>query len=101
MKSLKKILLVFVLFIIYIFLLATGSVSQNAINVSVIQETTVIPLGNIAGIKLYTNGVLVVGMTPIDKVKPYEEIDIKEGDRITKVNDNIVNNTEELIRTNK
>lgn len=101
MKSFKKILLVFVLFIIYIFLLATGSVSQNAINVSVIQETTVIPLGNIAGIKLYTNGVLVVGMTPIDKVKPYEEIDIKEGDRITKVNDNIVNNTEELIRTNK
>ena len=101
MKSLKKILLVFVLFIIYIFLLATGSVSQNAINVSVIQETTVIPLGNIAGLKLYTNGVLVVGMTPINKVKPYEEIDIKEGDRITKINDNIVNNTEELIRTNK
>ena len=46
-----------------------------------------IPVGNIAGIKLYTNGVLVVGMSEIEgmdnkKYKPYENTGIKEGDRI-------------------
>ena len=30
------------------------------IDVSVLPKTTVIPVGNIAGVKLYTNGVLVV-----------------------------------------
>ena len=32
------------------------------VDVSVLPRTTVIPVGNIAGVKLYTNGVLVVGM---------------------------------------
>ena len=33
------------------------------INIDVLPKTTVIPVGNIAGIKLYTSGVLVVGMS--------------------------------------
>ena len=35
------------------------------INIDVLPKTTVIPVGNIAGIKLYTSGVLVVGMSEI------------------------------------
>lgn len=61
-----------------------------------------IPVGNIAGIKLYTNGVLVVGMSEIEgmdnkKYKPYENTGIKEGDRIISVNSSNIQNTEELI----
>ena len=33
------------------------------IEVDVLPRTTVIPVGNIAGVKLYTSGVLVVGMS--------------------------------------
>ena len=49
----------------------------KSINVSVLPRTKVIPVGNIAGVKLYTSGVLVVGMSEIEgkdnKIyKPYE-----------------------------
>ena len=47
------------------------------VEVSVLPKTKVIPVGSIAGVKLYTNGVLVVGMSEIEgkdskKYKPYE-----------------------------
>ena len=53
------------------------------INVDVLPKTTVIPVGSIAGIKLYTSGVLVVGMSEIQgidnkKYKPYENTGIEE-----------------------
>lgn len=72
------------------------------INVSVLSRTKVIPVGNIAGVKLYTSGVLVVGMSEIEgkdnKVyKPYENTGIKEGDTITKINDKYISSTDDLI----
>lgn len=74
----------------------------KSVDVSVLPKTTVIPLGNIAGVKLYTNGVLVVGMSEIEgedskTYKPYENTGIEEGDTIVKVNDNLVSSTEDLI----
>lgn len=74
------------------------------VNVDVLEKTTVIPVGNIAGIKLYTSGVLVVGMSEIEgidnkKYKPYEQTGIEEGDRIIAVNNNKITTTEELIKT--
>ncbi len=71
------------------------------INVEVIPTTKVIPVGSIAGLKLYTSGVLVVGMTEIqgiDNIKytPYENTEIKEGDTIIKVNNITINSTEDL-----
>ena len=53
------------------------------VEVSVLPKTKVIPVGNIAGVKLYTSGVLVVGMSEIEgndnkKYKPYEIT--KDGD---------------------
>lgn len=72
------------------------------IDVSVLPRTTVIPVGNIAGVKLYTNGVLVVGMSEIEgedskTYKPYENSGIEEGDTIVKVNDTIIYSTDDLI----
>ena len=43
-----------------------NNISLKNIDVDVIPKTKVIPLGNIAGVKLYTNGVLVVGMSEIE-----------------------------------
>ena len=68
MKTLKKITLIFVLFFIYVFILSknyvpeTIAVKGEYVKISDIQ---VIPIGEIVGIKLYTNGVLVVGTSGI------------------------------------
>ena len=67
------------------------------IEVSVLDKTTVIPVGKIAGIKLYTKGVLVVGMSEIEGQKPYEDSNIQEGDIITNINEYEIENTTELI----
>lgn len=73
------------------------------IDINVIEKTSVIPIGELAGIKLYTEGVLVVGMSEIEgkdknKYKPYINSGIEEGDIITAVNNNKVNSTTELVQ---
>ena len=73
------------------------------INIDVLPKTKVIPIGSVAGIKLYTNGVLVVGMSEIQgmdnkKYKPYENTGIQEGDRIIAVNNTDIENTEDLMK---
>ena len=73
------------------------------VDVDVLPKTKVIPVGNIAGIKLYTSGVLVVGMSEIEgidnkKYKPYENTGIQEGDRIIAINNKNIGNTEDLIK---
>lgn len=72
------------------------------VDVDVLPKTTVIPVGSIAGIKLYTSGVLVVGMSEIQgidnkKYKPYENTGIEEGDKIVSINNHKIETTEELI----
>lgn len=105
MKTLKKIIFIFVLFFIYVFALSrsylpeTIAVKGEEIKIS---DLEVIPIGEVVGIKLYTNGVLVVGTSGIESIdgttyKPYENTEIREGDSIISVNDTIINNTEELI----
>lgn len=74
------------------------------VDVNVLPKTKVIPVGNIAGVKLYTSGVLVVGMSEIEghdnrKYKPYENTGIKEGDTITQINDEWISSKDELIQT--
>ena len=81
-----------------------NNISIKNVDVSVLPKTTVIPVGNIAGVKLYTSGVLVVGMSEIEgsdnkKYKPYENSGIEEGDTIIKVNETEINSTEELVET--
>lgn len=79
-----------------------GGIKVKNVNVSVIPKTTVIPLGTAIGMKLYTKGVLVVGMSQIstisnEKTKPYENSGIEQGDMIVAVNNKKVSTTEELI----
>ncbi len=71
------------------------------INVNIIENTEVVPLGGVIGVKLYTNGVLVVGMSEIsgkdsNKYKPYEGTGIEEGDVIIKINETEITCTNEL-----
>lgn len=71
--------------------------SVKNIDVDVIPNTKVIPMGNAIGMKLYTDGVLVVGMSEIEGKKPYESSGIKEGDRIIQINQNQIDNTDDLM----
>lgn len=67
------------------------------VTVNVIPKTSVIPLGKAIGMKMYTEGVLVVGMTEIEGKKPYENSGIETGDKIIEINNQEINNTDELI----
>lgn len=74
----------------------------KTIETNIIPTTKVVPVGSLVGLKLYTEGVLVVGMSEIkgedNKIyKPYEEAGIEQGDSIIKINDIEINSTEELI----
>lgn len=75
------------------------SLALKELTVNVIPKTKVIPLGNAIGLKLYTEGVLVVGMSEIEGKKPYENTGIEEGDRIIEVNNVALKSTKDLIET--
>ena len=79
-----------------------GKIPVKEVSISVLPRTTVIPVGTVAGVKLYTNGVLVVGMTEVQgidniKYKPYENSGIKEGDMIISVEEQEISNTVDLV----
>lgn len=76
--------------------------SIKTIQANIIPQTTVIPVGYTVGLKLYTDGVLVVGMSEIEttnniKVKPYEGSEIKEGDRIIEIDNKAITCTSDLV----
>ena len=68
------------------------------LSVNVIPKTSVVPVGKAIGMKLYTDGVLVVGMSEIEGKRPYENTGIQEGDRIIQINENTIGNTTELMQ---
>ena len=79
-----------------------GGIKVKEVSVDVISNTKVVPLGTAIGMKLYTKGVLVVGMTEINtdnnkKEKPYENSGIEEGDTIIQINDKEISSTNQLI----
>lgn len=72
------------------------------VTVDIIKDIKVIPVGQISGLKLYSNNILVVGLSQIKgednlKHKPYLDSGIREGDRIIRVNQKEVTNIDELI----
>ena len=71
--------------------------SVKDVTVNVIPKTTVIPIGKAIGMKLYTEGVLVVGMSEIEGKKPYENSGIETGDKIIEIDNTEIDNTDELI----
>ena len=81
-----------------------GKIPIKDVSVSVLPRTTVIPVGTVAGVKLYTSGVLVVGMTEVQgmdniKYKPYENSGIKEGDMIVSIEEQEISNTVDLVNS--
>ena len=73
------------------------------VTVDVIPKTKVVPVGATIGLKLYTKGVLVVGVSEVEtnyntKQEPYANSGIKEGDTILSVNEEKVSSTEELVK---
>ena len=99
----KKIIAIFtiILFFNYTFVLSINS-KEFYQNVNSNAQRTVNPIGRTIGLKLYTDGALVVGMSEIDgidgnKHKPYENSGIKEGDMIKSINGKPITNAEELI----
>ena len=77
-------------------------IKVKEISVDILEEIEVVPLGGIIGMKLYTKGVLVVGMSEIygedNRIyKPYENAGIKEGDTIIKIDDEEIFSTEDLV----
>lgn len=82
--------------------LKLGNINVKEITVNVIPNKVVIPGGETIGLKLYTNGVLVVGMSEIEgidneKYKPYENSGIEEGDMIVKIDNKAITCTADLI----
>lgn len=83
--------------------LKLGNINVKDITVNVIPNKVIIPGGETIGLKLYTNGVLVVGMSEIEgidsiKYKPYENSGIEEGDMIVKIDDKTITCTADLIQ---
>lgn len=80
-----------------------GKINLKNISVNKIKNTQVVPVGKIIGLKMYTNGVLVVGMSEVEDYQnilnnSYEDSDIKSGDTILKIDEENVENIEELKR---
>lgn len=76
----------------------------KTVDVAVIPKTYVIPSGEAIGVKLYTDGVLVVGISDVKDgngkiFQPARVAGIEIGDRIMAVNGKILDNTDDF--TNK
>lgn len=108
MRSLKKNVNKKIIWIIILFLFinytwvasyTSGTYARN-VNNNITRKVNVI--GRTIGLKLYTDGILVAGMSEVDgedgnKYKPYQNSGIREGDMIKLVNGREVTNTDELI----
>lgn len=104
MKKIKnKISIIIVIIFLFNYIWSFSYISsQTIISANNSLTKKVNPIGRTVGLKLYTNGVLVVGMSEIEdmngnKIKPYENTGIKEGDLIKSINGNDLKNVSELI----
>ena len=73
------------------------NIPVKEVSVNIIPKTKVIPIGSTIGLKLYTQGILVVGMSEIQGEQPYQNSGIKEGDTILSINNKKIGSTTELI----
>ena len=79
-----------------------GGVIKKDINVNVLPNTEVILGGDTVGIRLYSEGVLVIGTMPVqgqngEYYEPYKNTKIEKGDIIKKINGVEVETIEELV----
>lgn len=74
----------------------------KAVDVSIVDQTCVVPCGTPFGIKMFTNGVVIVGLADIQtssgSVNPAAQAGLKIGDVITGVNGKEVNANSEVAK---
>ena len=77
-----------------------GGAVIKTVSVQVAEPDTVIPAGTPFGIKMFTDGVMVVGMSDLDisgrAINPAKQAGIKTGDIITSINGEKVNFNEDV-----
>ena len=101
-KKMPILIIYIILLLLFFYSLIFNLNVDEAIPVNGYNDIKVIPGGSITGIKLYVDGILVVGKSDVigydNKIyKPIEKTDIKIGDRIIKVNDVTIKNSNDLI----
>ncbi len=103
-KISKKIIAILTIFLFFNYTLVLSTTTKMYFrNASVTGERRVNPIGRTIGLKLYTDGVLVVGMSEFEGIdgqmhEPYKNSGIKEGDMIKTINGKVISNTDELIK---
>ncbi len=79
-----------------------GIIPIKSVNVDVVEKQYVVPCGTLFGLKIFTDGVLVVGMTDVATanglVNPAENAGIKIGDVIVSMNSEKVNSSEDVAK---
>ncbi len=101
-KKMPILVIYIILLLLFFYSLILNFNIEEGIPVNGYNDIKVIPGGSITGIKLYVDGVLVVGKSDVlgndNKIyKPINKTDIKAGDIITKVNDVAIENSYDLI----
>lgn len=81
--------------------LSLGNAKLKDVDLTVLEKNYLVPVGQMAGIKLYIDGVMIVGFSEIENidgkiVSVADNSGLEEGDRIIKVNDENINNIEDL-----
>ena len=85
-----------------IFLFQNDNLNTQTVAANITEGRKVIPLGDLVGLKLYTQGVLVVGISEIEgednkTYKPFEDAGIEQGDSILGINNEEVDSTQKLL----
>jgi len=78
-----------------------GLIPLRSVKVDVVPKINIVPCGNTVGVKLYTDGVLIIGFSEFSdlngrKISPAKEAGVREGDIIESINNKKVNNIEDL-----
>lgn len=97
-KKIFLLMILFAFFAIYI----TSIYANFYISVNAVPDILVVPMGNAVGVKVYSEGVLVIGTSTVDGIdgksyEPFKSTKIRSGDIILKVNNEVIENIEELV----